>query len=417
MRIGRSVIALGALISMLLVAAACGQEDPTATPTSVPTATAVPGAPPTATPDAEAVAQAEFEVRWAELIAAAQEEGEVQFLRSITSQLPVYKLFEDKFGIKIGTGTAGGRASTDRYLAERAAGRYLVDVTNVGGGSSARLLEAGVFVPIMPELFHPDALDLSKWRDNLIPFADEESTYQLAWSFQLKPLADVYYNPNTVSQAEADSIQSYRDLLKPEFHGRIVVQDPAADGSSGNRIRVWQELGPDFFDQLIRQQQANMLPYGDTAAANGIARGKYDFAIFGSSGDFDAMEELGLPVRSLTRVRDLEGGLVLEVGPGTSKIGLLEPSAHPNAARLFLNWFLTLEAQTAWNSLRDPVEELENVSLRLDTPQGIVADRVWKIINSETDIPLQLPDKAFYQGLVESKAFIEALYAELGIQV
>ena len=417
MSISRSKMVLGVLISMLFVVAACGQDDPTATPTSLPTATPVPGAEPTATPDADAVAQAEFEVRWAELIAAAQEEGEVQFLRSITGALPVYKLFEDKFGVKIGAGTAGGRASTDRYLAERAAGRYLVDVTNVGGGSSARLLEAGVFVPIMPELFHPDALDLSKWRDGLIPFADEESTYQLAWSFQLKPLADVFYNPDTVSQAEADGITSYLDLLKPEFDGRIVVQDPAADGSSGNRIRVWQELSADFFDQLIRAQQANMLPYGDTAAANGIARGKYDFAIFGASGDLDAMEALGLPVRSLTRVRDLEGGLVLEVGPGTSKIGLLEPSAHPNAARLFLNWFLTQEAQTAWNSLRDPVEELENVSLRLDTPQGIVAERVWQIINSDTEIPLQLPDASFYQGLAESKAFIEALYAELGIQV
>lgn len=408
---------LGVLISMLLVVAACGQEDPTATPTSLPTATPVPGAAPTATPDADAVAQAEFEVRWADLIAAAQEEGEVQFLRSITSQLPVYKLFEDKFGIKIGTGTAGGRASTDRYLAERSAGRYTVDVTNVGGGSSARLLEAGVFVPIMPELFHPDALDLSKWRGNLIPFADEASTFQLAWSFQLKPLADVFYNPDTVSQAEAEGITSYLDLLKPEFRGRIVVQDPAADGSSGNRIRVWQALGPDFFDQLIRQQQANMLPYGDTAAANGIARGKYDFAIFGSSGDFDAMEELGLPVRSLTRVRDLEGGLVLEVGPGTSKIGLLEPSAHPNAARLFLNWFLTQEAQEAWNALRDPPDLHENMSLRLDVAQGLIMDRVWNIVNAGVDIPLQLPDASFYQGLRESKEFIQALYAELGIQV
>ena len=293
MRTGRFAMVLGVLLSMLLVVAACGQEDPTATPTSVPTATPVPGAPPTPTPDADAVAAAEFETRWAELIAAAQEEGEVQFLRSLSSRLPIYQLFGDTFGIKVGAGTAGGRASTDRYLAERSAGKYLVDVSNVGGGSSARLLEAGVYVPIMPEVFHPDALDLSKWRGNEIPFADAASTYQLAWSFELKPLADVYYNPNTVSQAEVDGIQSYRDLLKPEFAGRIVVQDPAADGSSGNRIRVWQELGSDFFDQLIRQQQENLVPYVDRSAPDGIARGKYDFAIFGSSGDFDAMEELG----------------------------------------------------------------------------------------------------------------------------
>ena len=274
-----------------------------------------------------------------------------------------------------------------------------------------------MFVPIMPELFHPDALDLSKWRGNEIPFGDAESTYQLAWSFQLKPLADIFYNTDKVSQAEAQSIQSYWDLLKPEYHGRIVVQDPAADGSSGNRIRVWQALGPDFFDQLIRQQQENMQPYGDINAVNGLARGKWDFAIFGGSGDFDAMEELGLPVKSLTRVQDLEGGLVLEVGPGTSKIGLLDPAPHPNAARLFLNWFLTQEGQTAWNSLRDPPDLHENMSLRLDVPQGLIEDRVWNIVEAGADIPRQLPDESFYQALDESKEFIRALYAELGIQL
>ena len=413
MRTVRFTIGLGMLMLVLLVVAACGQEEPTATPTSPPTPTPPPAGEPTPTPDANAA----FEARWNELIAKAQEEGTVQFLRSITSRMPIHDLFEERFGIKTLAGTAGGRASTDRYLAERSAGRYVVDVANVGGGSSARLLEAGVFVPITPELFHPDALDLSKWRGNKINFADAESKFQFAWSFQLKPLADVFYNPDKVSQAEADSIQSYWDLLKPEFHGRIVVQDPSADGSSGNRIRVWEVLGSDFFDQLIRQQQPNMLPYGDRAAADGIARGKWDFAIFGGSGDFDAMEQLGLPIKSLTRVRDLEGGLVLEVGPGTSKIGLLEPSTHPNAARLFLNWFLTQEGQTAWNSLRDPPDLHENMSLRLDVPQGLVEDRVWNIVNAGTDIPLQIPDASFYKGLEESKQFLRELYAELGIQL
>ena len=136
-----------------LLVAACGGDDPTPTPR-----------PPAATPT---LAVSGFEAEWAALAAAAKEEGElVSFLccdlgRKVDAIIPE---FEAEFGIKWVNSTGSSRQQWDRVQAERAAGKFELDVWTGGLNTSInRLLPGGALTPIKPLLIHPDILDESLW--------------------------------------------------------------------------------------------------------------------------------------------------------------------------------------------------------------------------------------------------------------
>ena len=419
------LVVVSGIVSLLV--AGCG-SDPTPTPRPTPMAQATVTPSPTATPlppGATAVAtptsaptptpDESFEARWRELIVKAQEEGEVHFHRAITDQLPILQLFEDKFGIRTVPGTAGGRASTDRVLAERSRGRYTVDISNAGAGSSDRLVAAGALVPIVPEIFHPEAFDASNWLGTPPHYADRDESYLLAWSFSITDLISVWYNANEVSPEEADSIQSHWDLLTPEWRGKVAIQDPAAAGRSDLRVREWQVLGREFMDTLIRSLDRDAIyPATGREASEALARGKFSWLVFASTNDVEELEAIGQPITSLSKKGHLEGGLMAEAGAGTSKRGIFDRAANPNAARLFSNWFLTREGQTAWNELRDPPDPIDQPSLRTDVPQGLVSDGVWARTKALGDLPVRKPDATYYKALDESQEFVNALYEELG---
>src|SRR5262245_52012593 len=105
-----------------------------------------------------------FEAEWAELISAAQAEGELVIVgvSRVVDGAEVEEAFSDQFGIDVTTSTGSGNDLSSRILAERGQGLYSVDVALYG---NARIVEAGVFKPLLPELIHPEAIDRSQgWR-------------------------------------------------------------------------------------------------------------------------------------------------------------------------------------------------------------------------------------------------------------
>lgn len=395
------------LMGVVMVAAACGGSDPTPTSTPAPTATPEPGVTPTPRDEA-------FEARWSELIANAQAEGELAVISDAGRELPVYEQFTREFGIKALFGSSSsGRETSNRALAERGRGRYTLDINDVGAGSTERLVEAGALQPAMPLLFHPDALDLSKWRFNQIFHTDRAQQFMLAIDLRLSLLAEVFYNTDNVTQAEVDSITSYADLLRPEFAGRIVVSDPAANGNTGVRTRSYLYLGPEFIETLVRQNADNIVGEGDRQMMDGLARGKWDFAIYGAASDFVELETIGLPVKQLTEV-PLEGGTIAEIRSG---VGVFDRPAHPNAAQLYFNWLFTQRGQTAMQTFRDiRPGRVPDVSLRLDVPQGSIPDQYWQEIQDAGEvINPQQQNELYFQAVDDSRDLVRRIYAELGI--
>ena len=406
-------------LGIVAVAAACGQEDPTATPAPTATATSVPGAPATPTPEATPTpSEAElFQVEWDQLIADAEAEGELVIILGSSgsrTDRDIFEAFGQKFGVTVIQSTGSGTANADRVLAERARGVYTVDVSFVGGSSTDRLRIAGAIVPIMPLMIHPEVVDRSEgWLLKEWAWTDVDNLYSPAYNLRLRTnIIEIFYNTNQVSQAEIDAIQSWQDFLKPEWKGRIVsILDPDFGGVVTDRTLAWILLGEGFYEPYIRNQEPTLLSGGNfIEMANGIGRGKYSVAFFTgqASTDMEAMIDLGLPVGKLERTL-AEGGTVEVRGTMT----VLGSAPHPKAAQLFVNWFLSKEGQQTRHDLVNDVDP--SPSLRTDLTQGRVSDRQWNLLKTlDPSKAMSQSTPEWFAARDEVIAWTREIFAELG---
>ncbi len=414
----RNTAASVAAVTLLLLAAACGQTDPTAM--ALPTATAVPGATATPLPTATPTPSADdiFAAEWDQLIADAQAEGElVLILGSGRSRdhRDVFNFFGDKFGINMLGSTGSGTSNTNRLLAERARGLFTADIMFTGNSSIQRARDAEALLPFEGIWFHPEVVDRSQnWLFDTYQWTDPELAYAASFALNIQHnIADIFYNTDNVSQEELDGITSYQDFLKPEWKGRIVsILDPFFQGGTSDRAFMWLTLGQEWFDSFIRDQDPAFLQ-GDALKAygDGLARGKWDIGLFPASAgsDLEAMGGLGLPVGKLDRT--------LAEGPRVTvsdQMAIVNKQPHPAAQKLFVNWYYTREGQQTRQDLMDRADV--DPSLRTDVTQGRVPDDVWALLqNVDPATVTSQSSPEWFAGVEEMERFLLDISTELGI--
>jgi iron(III) transport system substrate-binding protein len=326
-----TVLVLFTLIIGLLVAA-CG-SDPTATPAPTPTPTTPVGEPtPTVDP---------FLAQWAELVAAAQAEGEVQTFiccglgRALND---VIAAFEAKYNVKVVNSTGGSDQQVTKVQAERSAGQFTIDVW-IGGLATVTdiLIPEGMVDPIKPLIIDPDVLDASNWYTGNLPFlGPDDGAYIIGLSANAT-LANLGYNTELL--ADPDVIQSYQDLLKPEYNGKMVMQDPRFPGMA-NGLPFYlnnPDLGEAFMRSLITETNMSFLEARPLAEA--VAQGKYTLCIF-CGRDLGTIKRDGAPVQDNFPHALAEGATI---GVGGESMYYVNRAPHPAAAQLFINWLLGAE--------------------------------------------------------------------------
>ena len=346
--------------AMALVLAACG-ADPTPTPR--PSATPLPQAEPTATADEAAAFQAE----WEALIAAAQDEGQVVLVfggSAGRNYRPVAEFFQEKFGVEAVVSTGSGSEQANRILAERSTGVYQVDILWTGGGSATtRMVPANALDPIADLFVHPEVTDQSLWFQGQHWYTDEAQQYVFTLSASTGPVQDLRYNTDLMSQEDLDGINSVFDFLDPKFTGKIISLAPITGGSIGTfyEAYVHPEIGKEWIDRFVSPELDVTFVRDFRFVVDGVARGKFQMGVaIGSAGrDLDALGALGGPVERFpctldnVCVKELKEAGVIS-GPG-SQNNMMVPTnrPHPNAAKLFVNWFLSQEGQTIMHTMAD----------------------------------------------------------------
>ena len=315
----------GMVAAMALLLTACGGDDPTATP------------PPPPPPAADG-----FQAEWDALIAAAQAEGELQTFiccglgRAVEQD--VLPAFEKEFGIKVINSTGSSSQQVVKVKAEREAGKYDIDVW-IGGLATVNehLIPGGIVDPIKPLVFHPDVLDTSNWYRGFVPFMGvEDGAYIVALSANAS-LAPLGYNTNLLPDPTV--IQSYKDLLKPEYKGKMVMQDPRFPGMA-NGLPFYltnADLGEEFLRALITETDMTFLEARPLAEA--MALDKYQICIF-CGRDLTTIQREGAAVQSNWPHALKEGATI---GVGGETMYAVNNAPHPNARKLFINWLLTAE--------------------------------------------------------------------------
>ncbi len=259
----------------------------------------------------------------------ARKEGTLTFYTSqvAVAEQKIAQAFKKKYpGVNVEIVYAGGGALFERIRAEAQAGRDIADVHLQSDlALMERLREAGL---------------LAQWD------APEAAAYPAAYRKDgyWTGIADVVnllvYNKMKVKPAEAPA--RWADLLDPKWSGRIASVHVGGGGLPWALYYfLRKDVAPDYWQKLAASKP--QMFDGGGAVVNAVASGKADLGLVGGSVSYGAIRD-GAPLVELLPADGVPGVIF--------SIAVLKGAKHPNAARLFVNWYLSKEGQAELVSQR-----------------------------------------------------------------
>jgi iron(III) transport system substrate-binding protein len=308
-----------------------------------------------------------WQSEWQQTIEGAKKEGQLAVYGGQEITHPdILGAFNKEFPF-IKVTSAGGRAADlmARIVAERRADKYLVDVMASGPNGPRMLYLGKALDPIAPALILPEVVDLSKWYGDRHWYADPENQYLFMFEGTINSTGLSY---NTQASG-ANAIKSYWELLEARWKGKLLGMDPRSAAPPTPVLILYHkpDLGPEFVRRLYGE--TGITVFRDRAqGTNWLASGKYPLCVL--CRDIDKANKQGLPVDEIAPHQLKEGGSI--GGGGSSVLVLINRAPHPNAARLFINWYLSRRGQMVWQKVMNQREVEASDLMRIDIPKDDV---------------------------------------------
>lgn len=280
---------------------------------------------------------------WDELIAAAKKEGTL----AITTGLGAgYRTAVEAFkaaypGIEVEQGQLVATQFVPKALAESKAGVNNHDVVVTSHATAGlSMYTNGLMDPVRDAIMVPELKDDKTWRGGFeAGFPDKDKKWAYA-AFQI--LSDyLWINTDIISPNE---IKSVDDLLNPRWKGKIISGDPRSNGygsTPGTALRI--AYGDDIIRKLWKDQEV-VLTVDSRQLAEGVIRGRYPISIGMDYAILNSFRQEGLG----KNVMALQIPQMQSVSAGQDVLYIFKTKPHPNAAKVFVNWYLSKEGQTAW---------------------------------------------------------------------
>jgi len=342
-RVGRREFLRTASVAAL--AAACSPSSAPATTSSEPGGS--PG-------------KAEWEAEWEKTIAEAKREGVVVISTTVGGgSRNVFDVFEEAFpGIKV---EEKGFSTSSQFIPvvtkEHEGGVYNWDLAL---GSPASLLgplkPTGVLVPVRPLIIRPEITDDKFWSKGF-DFGWVDTEKKLAYAY----MEYVYSFSRNGDMVGDNEIKSVEDLLNPKWKGKMIFYDVRLGPCFTLMTSVRLNAGEEVMKRIIVDQQPTF-SRDARQIVEGVVRGTYALANTVSQPILEEFQKGGLG----------KSVAYLDV-PKASYISYsyslfhINRAPHPNAAKVFVNWFLSKEGQktaasyTKVNSRRTDVQAVSPV--------------------------------------------------------
>jgi ABC-type Fe3+ transport system substrate-binding protein len=298
---------------------------------------------------------------WEKTVAAAEKEGEVAIYGQPRAGVGKAILaFKDAYPkIKINFVGGSGSDLAKKIMAEKRAGKHLVDLAIGGGGTMVLVYhKAGLLQPIPPQLILPEVVDQTKWWSKKHLYSDPEGQHVfMAQGDAGSGLAAI--NTNLIKPGE---INSWWDLLLPKYRGKFVMTDPDSAGNIGNWRFIYYsaDLGPKFIQRLLTETQVTFAE-NEHQMMDWVGAGKYHMHVLAKLENTENARKQGLPVMQI--FSDKEGDTI---STGSGHITTFKNAPHPNATKVYVNWFLSREGQLIWQKLTG------RNSFRTDIPKDMI---------------------------------------------
>lgn len=253
-------------------------------------------------------------------VEAAKKEGKLIAYGTILPKVmdPVHRGFEKKYGIKVEYWRANATQVAERALSEWQAGRPAFDLTFAIHGAQLLLKKYGVFARYTP----PSAA--------IFPanFKDKDGML-VAWRHT--PVG-VLYNTDLVKPGEQPA--TLDDLLQSKWKGKIIMPDPSRHTSTAQFLVSLKKIKGDRWLDYVEAlaKQSPLLRESFSPVPTDIVKG-----------------EAPLGFTYLQYVHQIRGplGYVLmdKILTDTNDLGLSAKAANPNAAKLYMDYLCSPEAQ------------------------------------------------------------------------
>jgi iron(III) transport system substrate-binding protein len=304
-------------------------------------------------------AAADLPAELAPLVAAAKKDGKV-----VVNTFPgegygrALRAFSQAFpDVKLEHTSLHSQDFAPRILQERKAGSFTWDVVAIPTSTALQVLRpAGVWEPIRPLIVVPEAKDNAGWDGGFERGFSVVQDAALTYGFLANRGGGVTINTELVKE---DQLRKFTDLLDPRWKGKLLLPDVRTMGDTfWPMTSVRLALGDDIIKRLFVDQEP-VLSRDSRQVAEFMVRGRFPIALGVNPLLLKQFQKQGLGKNlKLLRFPEMD-----TVNYGTT-LWLVNRAPHPGAAKLFVNWLLTKDAQTHW------AREVETNSRRVGVEPG-----------------------------------------------
>jgi iron(III) transport system substrate-binding protein len=296
---------------------------------------------------------------WPQVTAAAKKEGKV-----VVNTFPgdgykrALKAFTQAYpDIKLEHTSLHSQDFAPRILQERQANLFTWDVTTIPTSTALQVLRpAGVWDPVRPVIVLPEAMDDAGWDGGFERGFALVKDRALCYGFAAVRGAGITVNTDMVKE----EIKGLNDLLNPRWKGKLLLPDVRTMGDSfWSMTSARLNLGDDIIKKLFVDQEP-ALSRDTRQIAEFMVRGRDPIALGVNPLLLSQFQKQGLG----KNLKTLHFPEMDTCNSSSSVVWLLNRAPHPNAAKVFINWLLTKDAQVAW------AREVETNSRRLGVEPG-----------------------------------------------
>lgn len=258
-------------------------------------------------------------------IEAAKKEGKVIFYTSMDTKTAnrLGEMFTDKYGIAVDIFRTGTGKIVSKIEAELRAKKVLLDIVQHSDPATFEIWKTRNLL----HKYIPEGVD--KFYD----FARDPDGYWVAVKNNTSLIA---YNSTLIKKEDAP--KSWKDIADPKWKGKLCMSNPYYAGTVRQVMGcILPIYGWDYYEQIAKNK-----PYiGKSHSGLRTMCIAGEFPLIAPMNNYHVFQVVYAKPESPIAVSYPEEGVVFAPGPA----GIFEGCPHPNAAKLFMDFLCTEEAQ------------------------------------------------------------------------
>ena len=281
------------------------------------------------------------QAEWERVLSAARAEGQVTVAGFPLLQEKMSAAFKRDTGIQLNFLSSNTAEQSARLEAEARAKNVTIDILLGGGRELRPMMTEGFLEPIAPQLMLPGVGPKNfregklKWMDNSSQYLLQGAEYVFGWMLVNKDKIDV------------SKIKSWKDLLDPMYRGKIASHDVRTPGpGQGSSAWIYNMFGIDYIKAFFLDQQVKFTTDNRQLVEN-VARGTMPIAFGTIQSEVERFKKAGFANLAVVLPDDIPGYLT----GGYSVLKQAKGVPHPNAAKVFINWYMSRPGQEVYESV------------------------------------------------------------------